>query len=181
VGESIAALRALVERLAREGSDKYDFDAPLSGRALATFEERHRITLPREYRRFVHAVSAGGHDTRLGPPHLISPADAARLVKREGGRLAKPFTLTNADARRVILAAASCAPDAIRPAVRRDISDGVLPLMDLGGGDMDFLVVTGPQRGRVWQAWERGWSPLWRRVRGKPTAHGFFSWLRATL
>jgi hypothetical protein len=179
VRDSLAASRALVKRLASQGKATYDFEPPLSARALSSFEKRHAITLPDEYRRFVSEVSAGGHDTRLGPPHLITPSDAARLVKREGGRLAAQFPLTNADASRVMRAAANCAPDAIRPAIRRDLSDGVLPLMDLGGGDMDFLVVSGPQLGRIWQAWEWGWSPLWRRVHGKPTPHGFFSWLRA--
>jgi hypothetical protein len=181
VRDPVGAARARVERLSRRGADVYDFEAPMSARALSAFEKRHAITLPDEYRRFVREVSAGGSDTRLGPPHLITPVAAARLVKREGGRLAAPFPLTNADAARVMLAAAQCAPDAIRPAIRRDLSDGVLPLMDLGGGNMDFLVVSGPQRGRVWQAWEWGWSPLWRRVRGKPEPHGFFSWLLETL
>lgn len=78
---------------------------------------------------------------------------------------------------------ARCAPDAIRPAIHRDrdLKDGILPLMDLGGGETDFLVVTGPERGRIWRLWEWGWSPRWRSVRGQPTPHGFFSWLRATL
>jgi hypothetical protein len=181
VPDRILAVRALVERLSRQGLDTYDFEAPLSERAVASFEKRHGITLPEEYRRFVTEVSAGGRPTRLGPPHLITPTIAARLVKRDGGRLAAPFPLTNADAKRVMRAAVRCAPDAIRPAIGRDISDGVLPIKELGGGDLDFLVVSGPQRGCIWQVWEWGWSPLWHRVRGELRQYSFFSWLRATL
>jgi hypothetical protein len=34
--------------------------------------------------------------------------------------------------------------------------------------ELNVIVVTGEDRGRVWAAWERGWSPV---------TTGFFAWL----
>jgi hypothetical protein len=180
VRDPILAIAAVVRRLAHKGPDRYDFEPPLEERAIARFERRAGIVLPDEYRRFVGEVSSGGRGTRLGPPHLLMLREAERVVKHEGGRLDAPFPLTSVDAMRLIRADARHARRDPRPAIDRDLKDGVLPLMDLGGGnEMHFLVVTGAERGRIWVVWERGWSPLWRLVRGAPIPHGFVSWFRA--
>jgi hypothetical protein len=180
VRDPVRDLAALVDRLTSESEGLYDFLPPLAECHVVAFERRSGIALPEEHRRFLREVSAGGRPTRLGPPHAMTLAEAARAVKREGGRLDAEFPLTAADAKRLIRADART-PSATRPAIRRDLTDGVLPLMDLGGGEMDFIVVTGPQRGCIWRAWDAGWSPLWGAVHGKPWQRGFFSWLRFTL
>jgi hypothetical protein len=180
VRDPILAVASVVWRLAEKGPDHYDFAPPLEEGAIARFERRAGVVLPDEYRRFLGEVSSGGRETRLGPPHLMSLREAERTLERERGRLDAPFPLTSADAMRVIRADAKSGRRDPRPAIDRDLKDGVLPLMDLGGGnEMNFLVVTGPERGRIWAVWERGWSPLWRSVRGAPTPHGFSSWFRS--
>jgi hypothetical protein len=99
-------------------------------------------------------------------------AESARVLRHDGARLDTRFPLGAADARRLLRANARRRGDEPAQAIARDIRAGVLPVMNLGGGDMDFLVVTGEERGQVWQAWERGWSPVRRG--------GFFEWFEET-
>jgi hypothetical protein len=151
-----------------KGPDVYDFLPPATARAVVAFERRWRVTLPDEMRAFLLEVSAGGRDTRLGPPHLMTLADGARVTKRERARPDAPFPLGAADARRLLREKSKRKRDEDTPAIARDVRDGVLPLMDLGGGELNLIVVTGEERGNVWAAWERGWTPV---------ASGFFQWL----
>ena len=139
------------------------------------------MSLPPEYRRFLLEVSSGGRDTRLGPPFLMTPTVALAMLRREGGCAAAPFSLGRAVSARLVQAAARRKPGEDGVALARDISDGVLPLMERGGGEQHVLVLTGQQRGKVWCAWERGWTPLHRLVRGRPRQHGFWSWLAERL
>jgi hypothetical protein len=177
-------LRQLAERIAAcrtadPRGDRYRFLPPLSPGSLHKLEAAHRLALPADHRAFLLEVSAGGTVTRLGPPHLMTLRESLALVRKEKGRLDVSFPLGHADARRLVREAAKRGEQG--PAIRRDISDGVLPLMDHGCGMLDLLVVSGPQTGKVWQAWEAGWTPLHERSRGVARQLTFTTWLLAML
>jgi hypothetical protein len=176
---TVKAIARLVGRLGN--GDLYLFLPPLPEVEVARLEATIGVGLPREYRTFLRRVSAGGQTTRLGPPELWTPDRALESLRAQGGHLDRRFPISNAVAQRLIKADTLRRKGQEGVAVGGDISDGVLPLMDHGCGTLDLLVVTGPQRGKVWQAWERGWSPLHHRVGQGEQSHGFLSWLSGRL
>jgi hypothetical protein len=132
------------------------FAPPLSDAELLAFEQAHQVMLPSEYRRFLQQVGNGGS----GPPEYgLRPLGATeswwgneqRAAWQHFESIRRPFPFTQPwyweD---------ETSPD---PAQLAAVYDGTLYLGTDGCG-MDWaLVVTGQQRGYVWQISEAGITP----------------------
>lgn len=161
-------LRALQQELA---ATALRFAPCLPPAALATFEQAHGITLPAEYRLFLTEVGNGGD----GPPDYgLRPLGATETWWAPGQRAAwqqfqqlrQPFPF----------AQPWCweEEDEPDPARLAAVYAGSLYLGTDGCG-MDWaLIVTGPQRGQVWQISEAGIVPC-------QPARTFFGWFSAWL
>jgi hypothetical protein len=138
---------------------------------LAAFEQAHQVSLPPEYRLFLTHIGNGG----AGPPAYGLRAlgateawwaDDQRAAWEHFQALRRPFPFAQpwcwAD---------EAAPDPARLAA---VYDGSLYLGTDGCGLDWALVVTGPQRGYVWQLSEEGVLPC------RP-ALTFFQWVSAWL
>jgi len=119
-------IEAIATRLAALGPRR----APRSEEALASFEARHRVALPAEYRAFLLAFG----DVTLVTEQGIAPL--ARAASPE--RLSRDFPF-----RETWL----YSPDAPEP---EDPLLGCLELADEGCGIRSLLVVSGPEHGHVW-------------------------------
>jgi hypothetical protein len=139
---------------------RYRLRAPISMGALLTFESRHGVTLPDDYRQFLLQAGNGG----AGPAYGLLPL-GDELV---WGDLAKPFALTEAWNEDDGSAVDDGIPDGYR--------DGCLLLCDLGCGYFSFLVVTGQAAGSVWEDYtcaDGGIQPT-----GETFATWYTQWLR---
>ncbi|GAQ57092.1 SMI1/KNR4 family protein [Streptomyces acidiscabies] len=134
--------------------------SPLGWEEVRRFEEAHGVVLPEPYRTLVAEIADGSFQ---GPPEYgwVELAESA-----EGQRLAEPFPLTGmwvweeADGGHED-------PDAV---IERVAHHGSLNLGTDGCGMDWHLVVTGPQRGRVWLVTGEGAMP-----HSRP---GFADWVR---
>jgi hypothetical protein len=146
---------------------------PISERAVREVEKRHGVPLPAAYRAFLRTVGDGG----AGPGHGLLPLAKALTAQR---RLGKAFPFGGDDARRVI--DLSGANQGARPVLGDGTAvAGVLRLADDGSGTRTLLVITGPQRGKVWTASAQGYRPLYFARAGQPVQHTFLSWYEAWL
>lgn len=134
--------------------------------AVHAFEQRHGVVLPEPYRSFVAEVSDG---SPAGPPEfgLVGLGEVPADWGSDGSErvLAKPFPLT--------------APwlwegDDQEPgeeALAGVFDDGSIVLGTDGCGSNWHLIVSGPQRGQVWNVCGEGATPF--------TADpGFAGWVR---
>lgn len=141
-------------------------DPPLDWPAVQAFEAEHGITLPEPYRTFVAEIANG---CRCGPPYygLLPLAELPddwgdQRPQREP---AKPFPLTEAwdwdsDPR----------PAGEIEALLDPVFDHGSIVLGTDGCGMNWhLVVTGPQRGRLWHITGEGAHP-W-------DAPGFAAWV----
>ncbi|MFC7327570.1 hypothetical protein [Marinactinospora rubrisoli] len=132
---------------------------PLGPAGVREREEAFGVTLPEPYRSLVAVIGDGCPG---GPPFygLLRLDDSLTggdgSVRAEGIDLTRPFPLTETWAWRD-----DPRPDAVvEPLVAEAWTSGTLPLGTDGCG-MDWrLVITGPQRGRVWWFCEDGAQPL---------------------
>jgi hypothetical protein len=130
--------------------------APLSLAAVEAFETEHGVRLPEEYRRFLLQSGNGG----AGPPlyGLMRLGEVPRDFDRNGqdqlARLLRPFPLSR-----------YWAWEADEPlndehqALRASVGDGTLVLGHDGCGMYWHFVITGPERGQVWQITDVGAQP----------------------
>lgn len=144
---------------------------PIAEDEIARWEQRHRIRLPEEYRRFLFEVGSGGE----GPPYFglwsLDDEDPSAEVFRGSfleRELRNPFASVSAwrwspeDEE----ANQRACPE-LRERVRgRDL--GNLTLGTDGGNAFWHLIVTGRARGQVWRS--EGLSLL------EPQAPDFLSW-----
>lgn len=136
---------------------RYRLNPPLSEGELAAFEERHACRLPADYRAFLRTWGNGG----AGPYYGVYPLAEAPIY----GDLAKPFPL--------VAAWNEALPfDVDVPA---ELRDGCLGLSDIGCGYWVFLVVTGPQRGFVWEDYSAAAEGI------TPTGMTFHEWYHGWL
>lgn len=140
---SIQQIRELVQRLAVAdaslrvfGADmhRYRLGPCLSEEAVAAFESAHRIELPADYREFLLRVGNGG----AGPFYGLRPLDA------QGRDLARPFPFE---------ATADMSEPVERPEDDWGVrAPGIIEICHQGCTYYNFLVVSGPSRGTVWEA-----------------------------
>jgi hypothetical protein len=161
-------LRTLRQELTDAG---LTFAPGLTDQRLAAFEQAHHVALPPEYRLFLMQIGNGG----AGPPaYGLRPlgaaeswwADEQRAAWQHFQLIQQPFPFEAPwfweDEEE---------PDPVRLAA---VYHGSLYLGTDGCG-MDWaLIVTGPQRGYVWQLTESGITPC------RP-ARTFFGWISAWL
>jgi len=146
-------LLALQDELARRS---VSFAPPLSAAELRAFEQAHHVELPPDYRLFLEQVGNGGP----GPPaYGLRPLGAAEAWWPEEQRAAwqhfqaiqRPFPF-----RQLWCWEDEAEPD---PAQLAAVYDGTIYLGTDGCGIDWALVVTGPQRGYVWQLTDVGLLP----------------------
>jgi hypothetical protein len=150
------AIRASLRRLGN-----VELGPPLRDGDVRRFEARNRVVLPDGFRRFLLEIGNGGH----GPGHGLQKLDCDAMVDD----LSEPFPLTkpwvwDED------------PDADEARIDACFH-GWLELGTEGCG-MDWaLVVTGDERGRVWNVEGQGAQPC---APGRDFLHWYLLWLTWT-
>lgn len=208
--EILEALDALAKKDPKRkvfGSDfhRYRLNPPLRPKAVETFEKKHRITLPEDYRYFVTAVGNGGAGPYYGLFRFGEHDDLDDFCKWKDGGLVgdvgKKFRHSKAwNLPRSFFARAQefePGPDATEEEEERlheewnklledhywnpSIMDGAIPICHRGCAYRHWLVVNGKEKGYVWaddRADDRGISPL--RISG-PKRVTFVDWYLAWL
>ncbi|MFL1446541.1 SMI1/KNR4 family protein, partial [Nocardiopsis protaetiae] len=127
--------------------------APLGWDAVRAFEAEHGITLPEPYRTFVAEIADG---SPAGPPyHGLLPLDEVPVGREDTGPLSPgdPFPLTGM----WVWEDDDEEPD---PETLKTVFNHGSIVLGTDGSGMDWhLVVTGPQRGHVWQLTGEGAGP----------------------
>ncbi|MEU4096741.1 SMI1/KNR4 family protein [Streptomyces sp. NPDC026673] len=165
--EDLAALRA-----AFDVDD--DGESALGWETVRAFEARHGVVLPEPYRTFVAEITDGSFQ---GPPEfgLVGleelPGDWGD--QRPERDLSRPFPLTSAwmweDDERP--------EEELAPLLGPVFDHGSIVLGTDGCGMYWYLVVTGPQRGRVWNICGEGACPFGAESGHTTTAAGFADWV----
>jgi hypothetical protein len=133
----------------------------LSEAEVQAFERQHGVELPQHYREFILTVGDGG----AGPGYGLARLSGCRVW----GTLRSPF-LPLAEAEGIEVA--DLDQDEASASTRYD---GCMAIGHEGCGVWYLLVVTGPQRGQVWEdhsVEDRGFLPTWR---------GFLAWYEGWL
>ena len=175
----LAVLRAKLDLAATRDPQRRTFGASGHGWAMqpvlseadvAAFEAHHQVTLPDEYRAFLMGVSSAG----AGPGYGLLPIEAFadELGPVPPAFLSEPFPYAET-----------------HPSPDEELSDdawvwegrGAIRMSHCGCGHYDILVVSGPERGHVWQdarASDGGLIKL-RNSHGEPLS--FFDWFETWL
>ena len=174
------------------GSHMYELNEPLTERVLTEFERQHGISLPEDYRWFLSQIGNGGAGPFYGLfalGEVDDDHDTRAWTEGDGfvGRLREPFPHTTAwnDLRGkpedtdCETSKYEAAFDAFEQRYfdARNVN-GAIPICHLGCAIRTWLVVSGPERGRVWldkRADYEGLSPL-LDADGKRLT--FLSWYR---
>lgn len=146
----------------------------LGWEAVRAFEAEHGVVLPEPYRTFVAEVSDGSSQ---GPPAygLVGLAELPSDWGADGSRrdLAKPFPLT-----RRWLWEEDDGPYEDPEAVVEQVLDHGSVVLGTDGCAMNWhLVVTGPERGRVWLVTDVGAMPFGSDGDCTDSAGGFADWV----
>ncbi|MFI0453577.1 SMI1/KNR4 family protein [Actinomadura sp. 6N118] len=120
---------------------RYRLNPPLPEADLVSFETRHGVRLPSEYREFLLQVGNGG----AGPYYGLFPLDdyppLEALPSEHTDFLSTPFPHTQA-----------WNPPYDAPGYEDDVHViGSLPIVHEGCGYIVRLVVSGPERGKLWE------------------------------
>ncbi len=169
----------------------YRLGPVIDERAVTTFESTHGIVLPADYRAFVTRVGNGGAGPFYGVFRLgemddgfgFAPWKTGELV----GNLARPFphreawNLTGDE----LEALQNALSDEETERAYWGPMDGAVPICHQGCNLRDWLVVTGPEAGRMWHdatADYGGWEPIVDRS-GAHLSFGawYLRWLDAAL
>ncbi len=131
---------------------------PLKEEEIQKFEVKHDIVLPNEYRQYIKEISAGG----MGPGNgMYFPGTAGLTMDSKPSKkirsLKTEFPFENDQEK--------CS----------SIS-GILPLCELGCGQYVALVISGPQRGKVWLDARNDWGGM-----RSESGYTFFEWFTAWL
>ncbi|MBT3224053.1 MAG: SMI1/KNR4 family protein [Proteobacteria bacterium] len=144
-------------RAIRRGLDEQgvSLGPPLSEAEIRLFEKQNRLSLPSEYRAFLLAV---GNGSEKGPPFY----GLLKLDQVPKDKLVQPFPLEKA----CIWEAGEELPSGVE---REHLERGWIDLGTDGCGFHWMLVVSGPQRGKVWNRCGEGIMPWYDK--------GFFEWM----
>jgi hypothetical protein len=198
-----AAVRARLRSLAAHpfasrvfGSDEHRFvlHPPLSAPTTRRHERRNRIALPAAYRQFVLEIGDGGAGPGYG---LFRLRAAMQPTAWRGGDLSRPFrhraawNLPEAEAiLRAIHGPARTFSRVTAAWSRRQeaaywsptVIEGAAPMAHHGCRMVDWLVVTGPETGTVWQDLRdsyAGLRPYERSGRRMDFVDWYEAWLAA--
>ena len=122
----------------------------LSEEQVRAFEQKHQITLPEGYRRFLLEVGDGCYMFDDYPSYQLLPLEADRPAEN----YAAPFPFTE-----YVIEGDEPLSDEFWEQVQR----GTLELIDIGCGQTFQLIITGPCRGEVWSLCEMGTHPCCQR------------------
>ncbi|MFD7940985.1 SMI1/KNR4 family protein [Streptomyces sp. NPDC059755] len=167
-----AELAALREAFAVDDGGK----SALGWEAVRAFEAEHAVVLPEPYRTFVAEVTDGSFQ---GPPAygLVGLADLPSDWGDDGARrnLAEPFPLT----RQWLWEEEDvpCADEDPEAVVEQVLHHGSVVLGTDGCAMNWHLVVTGPQRGRIWLVTDVGALPFDAESGHTTCAPGFAGWV----
>ncbi|MFE6828526.1 SMI1/KNR4 family protein [Streptomyces sp. NPDC057690] len=150
-------------------------ESALGWEAVRAFETKHAVVLPEPYRTFVAEISDGSFQ---GPPAygLVGLADVPSDWGDDGARrnLAKPFPLT----RQWLWDEEDVPYEGEDPeAVVEQVHHGSVVLGTDGCGMNWHLVVTGPQRGRIWMVTDESAMPFDAESGRTTCAPGFAAWV----
>ncbi|MEG4217672.1 SMI1/KNR4 family protein [Microcoleus sp. Pol14C6] len=143
----IKELAELLRRLRQEdknlrvfGADshQYKLGQTLAEAELQSFERKHQIKLPEDYRLFLKEIGNGG----AGPFYGLEPLEKAAQYRD----LSKPFPFTKATD--------SYSDEELEEWGDRDEYPGVLELCHQGCAIYSYLVVNGPAHGTIWNGRE---------------------------
>ncbi len=203
IESKLEKLRAKDKRLSVFGASahRYVLHPPLAEKTVAAFERKWHITLPDDYRRFLVEVGNGGAGPAYGV-FKLGEEDAGfghRKWKHLIDDPSKPFR--HARAWNLPAAVRKKQPDpkgmtpeeedeawsawgALVHEQYRGLMDGAIPICHLGCALRQWLVVTGPRAGEVWnddRADERGIAPLTKNRHRVTFAEWYEGWLDASL
>jgi hypothetical protein len=187
------------------GATKHEFimNPCLSDREVTDFENMHGISLPPDYRSFLISVGNGGAGPAYGVfklGHMDHGHDEEPWNDIFVGTLAKPFPHTSEwnDASGMPVFDDAWEDDPQREEqYEQEYStwenrywttqnvNGAIPICHLGCARRQWLVVTGPERGNVWNDYRTdhaGLEPLLTRDRLRVTFRAWYqSWLDEAL
>lgn len=145
---------------------------PLTTTEIESFERRHGVALPAEYREFVQSIGAGGAGPGYG---LLSIDDfGVDLEPIPEGFLAAEFSQTETWEPEHVM------EDISEAAYVREVQ-GTIRLSHGGCGYYDFLVVSGPARGEVWHDARVSDGGLRRPQNPDGSGQSFFDWYESWL
>lgn len=143
-------------RILGSATHRYLLTPPWSEERVRTFEKRHGIGLPLDYRHFLTKIGSAGAGPAYG---LLEPGTWDDQPRRWEGTqhvapLSTPFPHTRTwNLSREHLAALNAEADDDHAGVEYwspEVTAGAMPLAALGNGVRLLLVITGGERGRIW-------------------------------
>lgn len=150
-------------------------NTPLGWEAVHAFEAEHGVLLPEPYRSFVATIGDGSY---TGPPEYGLVELAA--VPSDWGKdrpervLAKPFPLTEA----WLWEGEERAESEFEDVLDAVFDHGSIVLGTEGCGMYWHLIVTGEQRGHIWQITDVGAVPFGAEFGHTTAQPGFAGWVR---
>lgn len=155
IRSALERLRAADPRLEIFGArgHRYHLHAPIAERELIMWERDHEVTLPDEYRMFLLQLGNGG----VGPYYGIFPLgrwdgaeDTLESFSDAVGDLRAPFPHRSAwnlpASRRTLPEDAEGDTEYFAPS----LTDGAFSIAHHGSAVRTMLVVSGPERGMIW-------------------------------
>lgn len=141
---------------------RYELNPPVPESVVAALEGKYGVTLPAQYREFLLSAGDGG----AGPYYGLYPLRYAyeEMGWIKPGDIRKPFPLDrpwNPD---------GDAEEQYDLPAGAGLHDGCIMLSHHGCGYWSFLVVTGAERGNVWDDFTTGDGGL------HPTGNDFLGW-----
>jgi hypothetical protein len=158
-----------------------NLNPPLKEEDVASFEVRHAVELPPDYREFLLTIANGGVGPGCGLEKLgefsgTSWDESPGLV----GELQMPFPYTEKWNAKPI-------DDTLPIDEQYKQQDwywsaqhvhGAIPICDLGCGLRQLLIITGPERGSVWFDDRADWQGLYPDSKCDNRRVSFFEWYR---
>lgn len=192
VRESLKRLAAAHVEIFGSSAHRFHLHPPLPEAELRAFEERHHVLLPPDYAAFVTEVGNGG----AGPAYGLFPLGMwdgtgrglVPWVEDDGlwGRLSRPFPHAHASA--LVQAEpdehlADSDPAEYERQWRAyegagstpTLTNGTMPICELGCAHRVLLVVTGTEAGHVWEDYRASDGGMCPIVRPDGT-HATFGW-----
>ncbi len=148
-GRQVAGVPSLImntEQVKSKITEKgYTLHDPLSESQIRAFEVKHEIKLPQDYRDFITKIGCGGD----GPPdYNLDPFD----IDEDFPNLSKPFPFTTHWIWEL--------GDESNEGGMEDLNSGNICLGTDGCGVDWYIIVSGPQRGKIWMISGEGIQPL---------------------